>query len=68
MNSDEAQNSAEELRALIAGKSFTKVGSITCSIGTTCIRSDDSFRSAFERLDKALYSAKSSGRNCVRSL
>lgn len=68
MNGDEAQNSAEELRALIAGKSFTKVGSITCSIGTTCIRSDDSFRSAFERLDKALYSAKASGRNCVRSL
>ncbi len=36
---------------------------VSCSIGYTEIHSDDSVKSAIERADKALYSAKKAGRN-----
>lgn len=65
---EEIEKAAEELRIRIENEPFNKVGGITCSIGTTSIRENDSFDTAFERLDQALYAAKSAGRNCVRSL
>ncbi|MBQ1431528.1 MAG: diguanylate cyclase, partial [Ruminococcus sp.] len=39
---------------------------ITCSIGITEITDNDRFDTAFERMDNALYNAKSNGRNCVK--
>ena len=45
---------------------FDKIGLLTCSIGITEIKADDRFDDAFERMDSALYKAKSDGRNCVR--
>lgn len=68
MSPEEAHLSSEELRRLINDEHFDKVEHITCSIGTTGINQEDGLDSAFERLDQALYAAKSSGRNCVRSL
>ena len=59
---------AEELRQKIESENFTQIGKLTCSIGTTEVRADDDTLNAFDRMDKALYEAKSSGRNNVKSL
>ncbi len=40
--------------------------SVTCSIGASLSRSQDCVESIFERADKALYSAKTNGRNCYK--
>lgn len=66
--SEKANALAEGLRRTISEESFGKIGQITCSIGVTTINSDDTFDDAFNRMDRALYNAKSSGRNCVKSV
>ena len=40
---------------------------MTCSVGLASLEQNDTAKDAFERLDAALYEAKSSGRNCVRA-
>ncbi|MCR5128958.1 MAG: GGDEF domain-containing protein [Lachnospiraceae bacterium] len=62
---EEAKELAESLRAKVEAKTFDKIGHITCSIGITEITEGDHFDRAFERMDHALYEAKSGGRNCV---
>jgi len=57
---------AENMRIKISETEFDTAGNITCSIGITEIKKDDSAKEAFERVDKAMYSAKLSGRNCVK--
>lgn len=59
---------AEDIRERIAGEEFKVAGNVTCSSGITQIKKDDDLGSAFDRMDKALYKAKSDGRNCVREL
>ena len=59
---------AEELREKVAAETFKAVGHITCSIGITCIKLEDEADFVFERMDKALYEAKSDGRNCTRCI
>lgn len=56
---------AEELRKIIEGYNFDTVGHITCSMGVIEVGDNEEALEAFERLDKALYTAKSNGRNCV---
>ena len=63
---DKAYKYAEELREKISKEEFEVAGHITCSIGLTEIKKDDPLGDAFDRMDKALYKAKSEGRNCVR--
>lgn len=63
---EDAKALAESLRKRVESEAFEKVGHITCSIGVTEIRPDDDFDSAFNRMDHAVYQAKSDGRNCVR--
>ena len=41
---------------------------VTISIGLTNFRADDTLETAIIRADKALYKAKSEGRNCIRIL
>ena len=65
---EEAKELGEALRKRVEAETFEKIGNITCSVGITQIRPDDTFDSAFERMDQALYKAKSDGRNCVRVL
>ncbi len=57
---------AETIRKKIENITIPIVGKITCSIGVTQMRKIDSVESAFCRMDKAMYKAKSEGRNCVR--
>ena len=59
---------AEALRTRVESENFKAVGKVTCSIGITDITEYDEAEIVFERMDKALYDAKSSGRNCVRTL
>ena len=62
----EVYEMAEALRQKVAAENFGKIGQITCSIGVTTLNEDDTFDDAFNRMDRALYNAKSSGRNCVK--
>lgn len=66
INVSELMTIAENLRIMISESKFETVGNITCSIGITEIHKNDNVKEAFERADKAMYSAKSSGRNCVK--
>ncbi len=63
---EQAHELAEKIRCTIADKEFDKISRITCSIGITEITDNDKFDTAFERMDNALYNAKSNGRNCVK--
>ncbi|MBO4608531.1 MAG: GGDEF domain-containing protein [Lachnospiraceae bacterium] len=65
---EKAKEYAEELRKKVLGEEFKVAGKVTISVGVTEIKKDDDFRAAFDRMDKALYTAKSEGRNCVRVL
>ena len=63
---DQALASAERCRCMIAQTAFPGTSGITCSGGVTELLPEDTAESAFERMDRALYSAKAAGRNCVR--
>lgn len=65
---DQMTEIAEDLRALVEKSTFSQINKITCSIGTTTLKSNDTHIKAFDRMDKALYDAKTSGRNLVRSI
>ncbi len=56
---------AEDIRQKIASEEFKIAGHVTVSIGLTELTKDDSLSAAFNRMDGALYKAKSDGRNRV---
>ena len=56
---------AENLRIFIENQPFKAVGSVTGSIGLTPLHPYETSSEAFERVDKAMYEAKHSGRNRV---
>lgn len=61
---------AERLRSIIEKHVFSYHQStipVTISIGTTSLIEDDDAKVMLGRADKALYSAKNSGRNCIAS-
>ena len=60
-----ARAAFERLRRHVEGYAFPQVGRITVSIGLTQMRPGDTPSGAFERADKAVYHAKSSGRNQI---
>ena len=62
---DKAQELAKALKEKIAAASFEKTGKLTCSIGLTQIKEGDTAPVLFDRVDQAMYEAKSTGRNCV---
>jgi diguanylate cyclase (GGDEF)-like protein len=57
----------ERLRANTEQYAFPQIGHITVSIGFTEVKPTDTPSAAFERADKAVYHAKSHGRNQVAS-
>jgi diguanylate cyclase (GGDEF)-like protein len=61
----DATRAFERLRAATEAYAFPQVGRITVSIGFTGVRVGDNPSTAFERADKAVYWAKSHGRNQV---
>ena len=68
IDKEAAVNLAEALREKVAAEYFTNIGHITCSIGVTSAGPDDDLNTAFNRMDKAVYAAKSAGRNCVKTV
>ena len=62
---DNAKKVLENIRKTIAQTSFEKVEHITCSIGATVYKENETIEDSFKRADKALYEAKNSGRNKV---
>ena len=63
-----ATDMAENLRIQVEEYLFPEIGHITCSIGVTEMKPEDSFNSAFDRIDKAMYDSKHNGRNRVTAL
>lgn len=58
---------AEKLRAAMASRPFDGVGAVTISIGVAQWQANESLDELCARADRALYAAKTSGRNrCVR--
>jgi len=67
---DKAKTAGESVRANIYKSIFTYKESqimLTVSIGITTFRKDDTASSVFERADRALYLAKHSGKNVVKT-
>lgn len=57
----------EKLRALVDNHHFKTVDNITCSFGVAHFTEGDTVDSLLRRTDVALYEAKKSGRNCVKT-
>lgn len=62
---EELKKVAENVCKSIANSAFETIGFMTCSIGLTDIKNEDTTKEVFIRLDDALYKAKDSGRNCI---
>jgi diguanylate cyclase (GGDEF)-like protein len=58
---------SEEMRAAIAASSPAPVGRVTASFGLALYRRGDSVQAWLDRADKALYAAKSNGRDRIHS-
>lgn len=67
MNLKELQPIAEQLRQKIEDSHFEKKIKITCSIGLTELKKGDTAQVIFDRVDHAMYEAKTSGRNRIIS-
>ncbi|MCR4940267.1 MAG: GGDEF domain-containing protein [Treponemataceae bacterium] len=65
MDIEKSELFSKSLKDRITGESFEKIGKLTCSIGLTEVKKDDNAQVVFDRIDKAMYEAKSSGRNCI---
>ena len=65
---DNAMLTAEIIRQEVSSIDIGIDRNITCSFGVTSCRNGDTKESLFSRLDKALYMAKESGKNCVKTL
>lgn len=63
-HSDEAILVAKRIIKLIDEYSFEKVDHITASLGVVIAEEDETFQSIVNRVDKCLYEAKDSGKNC----
>lgn len=56
---------AEELRLAIALEEIEPAGSVTASFGVSLVKPTDTVEDLLQRVDKAMYAAKTSGRNRV---
>jgi diguanylate cyclase (GGDEF)-like protein len=64
---DRALMVLERFRKTVEEKTFPQVGTVTASIGASVIGANDLSTSIIDRADKALYYAKSNGRNQVHA-
>ena len=65
---DNANVMARRLKQRVEDHEFPTIGHITCSIGVTEIKEEDTFDDAFNRIDKAMYESKHNGRNMITVL
>lgn len=63
-----AMELAEKIRKSFAGRRFATAGRQTVSIGVTQMKGRESVDRICSRVDKALYTAKDRGKNCVVTL
>ncbi|EAQ96569.2 GGDEF domain-containing protein [Congregibacter litoralis] len=63
---EQARNIAEKIRSSIEQTDFRPASKITISIGISVLGDNDTAEALVARADRALYMAKSQGRNCVR--
>ncbi len=68
VNVEIAMKALEKFKAIIENIEHETAGKITASFGITEYKENDTLASMLQRADKALYSAKDAGRNCIRSL
>ncbi|MBP5244236.1 MAG: GGDEF domain-containing protein [Succinivibrio sp.] len=68
VSEEEAFAFAEDLRKKVEVTRFETIGQITCSIGISRLKKEDSFADIFNRVDKAMYISKEEGRNRVTQL
>ena len=61
-------NRLETIRKKIEKENDDGLPHITCSFGATLVQSDSNMHEVFALADKALYTAKREGKNCVRFL
>lgn len=59
---------AEKIKEHINNSEFDKVDKITCSMGISFIKNNDTPKSIYKRVDNALYKSKNSGRNRITIL
>ena len=62
-----ASSIAEKLRVYIQELEIDIVGHISASFGVSLVKEGEDMESVIDRADKALYLAKNSGRNCVKT-
>lgn len=65
---EESKAFADGLRKKVAETLFAEIEHITCSIGVTDLKDEDTFEDVFNRIDKAMYMSKQNGRNIVTAL
>ena len=65
---EKAKIATENIRKSICKKDFDIVGRVTCSFGLTQFQEEDTFHSVVIKADKAMYKAKTSGKNKVDTL
>ncbi len=65
MNSNDLMSVAEGLRKKVEEAEFEKEIKITCSIGLTEVKKGDTAQIIFDRVDHAMYEAKTGGRNRI---
>lgn len=63
-----ASHIAEKLRVGIEELHVEPLEMVTASFGVTEVKENDNIKTTVERADKALYLAKSSGKNCVKEI
>lgn len=63
-----AMLNADKIRMIVESLNHKTAGRITASFGITQLKDNDTIECIFKRADKALYLAKESGRNCVKSI
>lgn len=67
-SSEGAKILAEKIRKAVESLPLRRYGIVTISLGVTSSKPDDDINTIIQRADKALYLAKSAGRNQVRSV
>ena len=65
MTLDDLKPLAEELRQKVEDSVFEKTIKFTCSIGLTELKKGDTAQIIFDRVDHAMYEAKTGGRNRI---
>ena len=65
MSIREANKIADEIREKIADHKFNNDIKLTCSIGLTEVHAGDTAQIIFDRVDQAMYKAKTGGRNKI---